>query len=137
MGGGFISLLGGLIMLILSLLGKRVLMMYVFFFSLFFSSSFFLFFFFFFQKKKTFHSQLTSLPLSPTSQVTGEPLIQRPDDNEETLKNRLAVFHESTAPLRKYYQAHGVLSRINADLPPKYVGAQIAGVEAFHEALNA
>lgn len=41
--------------------------------------------------------------------VTGEPLVQRPDDTEETVRKRLAVYHEQTSPLRKYYshfQAH-------------------------------
>ncbi len=37
--------------------------------------------------------------------VTGEPLIQRDDDRESTVRNRLAVYHEQTAPLVDYYQA--------------------------------
>ncbi|WP_104202752.1 adenylate kinase [Billgrantia saliphila] len=36
--------------------------------------------------------------------VTGEPLIQRDDDRESTVRNRLAVYHEQTAPLVDYYQ---------------------------------
>lgn len=36
---------------------------------------------------------------------TGEPLIQREDDLEETVKNRLSVYHEQTAPLIDYYQS--------------------------------
>ncbi len=35
--------------------------------------------------------------------VTGEPLIQRDDDQEETVKKRLTVYHEMTAPLIEYY----------------------------------
>ena len=35
---------------------------------------------------------------------TGEPLVQRKDDNEETIRNRLAVYHEQTKPLIGYYQ---------------------------------
>ncbi len=37
--------------------------------------------------------------------VTGEALIQRDDDRESTVRNRLAVYHEQTAPLVDYYQA--------------------------------
>ncbi|MFN2331720.1 MAG: adenylate kinase, partial [Halomonas sp.] len=37
--------------------------------------------------------------------VTGETLIQRDDDRESTVRNRLAVYHEQTAPLVDYYQA--------------------------------
>lgn len=36
--------------------------------------------------------------------VTGEGLIQRDDDKEETVRHRLAVYHEQTAPLVEYYQ---------------------------------
>ena len=35
---------------------------------------------------------------------TGEPLVQRKDDNEETIRNRLGVYHEQTKPLIGYYQ---------------------------------
>ncbi|MDR3491158.1 MAG: adenylate kinase [Gammaproteobacteria bacterium] len=35
--------------------------------------------------------------------VTGEPLIQRPDDHEETVKKRIAIYHQQTEPLIKYY----------------------------------
>lgn len=35
--------------------------------------------------------------------VTGEPLVQRPDDNVETVKNRLAVYHAQTEVLLGYY----------------------------------
>ncbi|MFG6176553.1 adenylate kinase [Halomonas sp. THAF12] len=36
--------------------------------------------------------------------VTGEALIQRDDDSEATVRNRLSVYHEQTAPLVDYYQ---------------------------------
>lgn len=39
---------------------------------------------------------------------TGEPLIQREDDTEETVRERLAVYNEQTAPLVKFY--HGLES---------------------------
>lgn len=32
-------------------------------------------------------------------QVTGEPLVQRPDDNAEVLRSRLEAFHTQTAPV--------------------------------------
>lgn len=37
--------------------------------------------------------------------VTGEPLIQRDDDKEETVRKRLSVYHEQTKPLVGYYSA--------------------------------
>ncbi|GAB2714302.1 adenylate kinase [Halomonas garicola] len=36
--------------------------------------------------------------------VTGEALIQREDDQESTVRNRLAVYHDQTAPLVDYYR---------------------------------
>lgn len=36
--------------------------------------------------------------------VTGEPLVQREDDRAETVRQRLAVYHEQTRPLVDYYQ---------------------------------
>ncbi len=36
--------------------------------------------------------------------ITDEPLVQRDDDKEETIKQRLFVYHQQTKPLVKYYQ---------------------------------
>lgn len=36
--------------------------------------------------------------------ITGEPLVQRDDDKEETVRKRLAVYHEQTEPLVNYYR---------------------------------
>lgn len=36
--------------------------------------------------------------------VTAEPLIQREDDSESTVRNRLSIYHDQTAPLVEYYQ---------------------------------
>jgi adenylate kinase len=43
----------------------------------------------------------------------GEALIQRKDDNEETVKNRLKVYHETTAPVIEYYKKKGILAEID------------------------
>ncbi len=40
--------------------------------------------------------------------VTGEPIVQRGDDRESTVRNRLSVYHEQTAPLVEYYQRWAV-----------------------------
>ena len=42
-------------------------------------------------------------------------LVQRPDDNEETVRQRLAVYRERTQPLIDYYAKKGLLRRIDAD----------------------
>lgn len=60
--------------------------------------------------------------------VTGEPLIQREDDNESTVRHRLTVYHEQTAPLVDYYQAW---AKQDAQQAPQY--AKVAGVGSVEE----
>lgn len=48
---------------------------------------------------------LTHKPNIPDQDdVTGEPLIQRPDDSEDTVRKRLTIYQEQTSPLQSYYQ---------------------------------
>ena len=54
---------------------------------------------------------------------TGEPLVQRKDDNEATLKKRLEAFHTQTTPLVKYYMSK--LSTIDAAKPQATVQDQV------------
>lgn len=42
-------------------------------------------------------------------------LYQRSDDNEETIKNRIAVYEKSTQPIIEYYQKQGKLIKVDAD----------------------
>lgn len=42
----------------------------------------------------------------------GAPLFIRDDDNEETVANRLKVYHEQTEPLIKFYEGQGVLKTV-------------------------
>lgn len=48
---------------------------------------------------------------------TGEKLVQRPDDNETTVQQRLAVYHQQTAPLVSFYQN---LSNNSKDHKPQF-----------------
>ncbi|WP_444941157.1 adenylate kinase [Microbulbifer sp. ZKSA004] len=60
--------------------------------------------------------------------VTGEALIQRTDDTEETVRNRLAVYHEQTAPLVGFYRELEVRS---PEAAPKY--SKVMGVGGMDE----
>jgi adenylate kinase len=55
----------------------------------------------------------------------GSPLVQRDDDQEETVKHRLEVFHEQTAPLADYYERQGLLRRFDGSRAPDEVHAHI------------
>ncbi len=63
--------------------------------------------------------------------VTGEDLVQRDDDKEETVRNRLEVYHNQTEPLVSFYQNLAEKS----DKAPKYV--RIAGVGSVEDIKNA
>lgn len=43
-----------------------------------------------------------------TDDVTGEPLVQRSDDNAATLQKRLLTYHQQTDPVAEYYKTKGV-----------------------------
>lgn len=53
--------------------------------------------------------------------VTGEPLIQRSDDNVETLRKRLASYHSMTGPVVEYYRKQGIWTKIDAAQAPGVV----------------
>lgn len=52
---------------------------------------------------RTYHVVFNPPKVDGRDDVTGEPLIQRDDDREETVKNRLKVYHELTEPLVNFY----------------------------------
>ena len=43
----------------------------------------------------------------------GGPVVLRDDDKPETVRQRLAVYHEQTEPLKGYYQSKGLLSSVD------------------------
>jgi adenylate kinase len=51
----------------------------------------------------------------------GGPLVQRTDEDEETVRRRLEVYRESTAPLLKFYSERGLLREVDADGPEEQV----------------
>jgi len=58
----------------------------------------------------------------------GGELYQRPDDNEEVIRNRFRVYTEQSAPLIGYYERKGILVRVDASLPPDEVFRRVAEV---------
>ncbi|RUO64956.1 Adenylate kinase [Pseudidiomarina planktonica] len=53
---------------------------------------------------RVYHVQHNPPKQEGKDDLTGEDLIVRDDDKEETVRKRLAVYHEQTEPLVKYYQ---------------------------------
>lgn len=52
---------------------------------------------------RTYHVKFNPPKTAGKDDATGEDLIQREDDKEETVRKRLAVYHEQTKPLVDYY----------------------------------
>ena len=67
--------------------------------------------------------------------ATDEPLIQRADDKEETVRKRLSVYHEQTKPLVGFYQALAATGKASA---PKYTRINgVGSVDAIRAQLLA
>jgi adenylate kinase len=76
---------------------------------------------------RTYHVKFNPPKVAGKDDVTGEPLIQREDDKEETVKKRLDVYHSQTKPLVDYYSRWAAESGQSGDAgAPKY--RKIAGV---------
>ncbi|MBY4595255.1 adenylate kinase [Ottowia caeni] len=54
---------------------------------------------------RTYHVKFNPPKVEGLDDVTGEPLVQREDDKEETVKKRLQVYSEQTRPLVDYYSS--------------------------------
>jgi adenylate kinase len=52
---------------------------------------------------RTYHVEFNPPKVEGKDDVTGEPLVQRPDDTDETVNKRIASYHALTKPLINYY----------------------------------
>ena len=66
---------------------------------------------------RTYHVKFNPPKVAGVDDVSGEPLIQRDDDKEETVKNRLDVYSAQTRPLVDYYSSWAAKDAASA---PKY-----------------
>lgn len=74
---------------------------------------------------ETFHKRFRPFERCPNDKCEGQYLYQREDDQEETVKKRIKVYLENTAPLIEYYQAKGVLVEVNGDQAIEKVTAEL------------
>ena len=61
----------------------------------------------------TYHISFNPPSEEGVCDICGETLVQRDDDKEETVRNRLEVYHEQTEPLEKYYAEAGLLHNVD------------------------
>jgi adenylate kinase len=77
---------------------------------------------------RTYHVLFNPPKVEGVDDLTGEPLIQRDDDQEETVRKRLAVYHDQTEPLIEYYTKW---AESGEGAAPRYV--KVAGVGKVEE----
>lgn len=67
---------------------------------------------------RSYHIEFNPPKVPGKDDITGEDLVQRPDDQEETVKQRIAIYHSQTKPLIGYYMQWAATGDPRA---PKYV----------------
>ena len=81
---------------------------------------------------RTYHVKFNPPQVPGKDDATGEDLIQRDDDREDTVKKRLEVYHAQTKPLVEYYAKWAASGDARA---PKYRRVDgMGGVEAIRDA---
>ena len=74
---------------------------------------------------RIYHVEFNKPKQEGLDDVTSEALVQREDDQEDTVRHRLSIYHEQTKPLVGFYQ------NMSGDNAPVY--HKIAGVGAVEE----
>jgi adenylate kinase len=77
------------------------------------------------QSGRVYHIEFDPPKHEGRDDVDGSPLVQREDDKPETIRKRLAVYHEQTAPLIEYYEDRGLLRRFDGTRSPTEVHDRI------------
>ena len=74
---------------------------------------------------RSYHKIFNPPKKDMTDDVTGEPLVQRSDDNADALKKRLDTYHKQTTPVVGYYQKTGIWKAIDASQQPGQVWSSL------------
>jgi len=84
---------------------------------------------------RTYHVIYNPPKVEGKDDITGEDLVQRDDDQEETVLKRLEVYHEQTEPLIEYYLSWSNSGKAGS---PKYVKVQgVGSVEEIRDTIFA
>lgn len=77
---------------------------------------------------RSYHTTFNPPKKPMTDDITGEPLIQRSDDNADALKKRLVTYHKQTSPVVDYYQKSGIWTGIDASQQPGQVWKKMLAI---------
>ena len=82
---------------------------------------------------RSYHVDFNPPRVAGKDDVTGEPLVQRADDNEATVKERITTYHAQTKPLINYYVSWGTNGEPRA---PQYIHIQgMSSVEHIRDTI--
>ena len=84
---------------------------------------------------RTYHLVFNAPKVEGKDDVTGEDLVQRPDDQEDTVRQRLEIYHQQTAPLVDFYK--GLLAAEEAGAPAYHYVAGVGSVDDIKNAVFA
>jgi adenylate kinase len=76
----------------------------------------------------TYHIKFNPPKTGGVCDKDGETLVHRDDDREETIRKRLAVYHDTTALLKDYYGKTGKFTVVDGDDDPENVYGKIKGI---------
>ncbi len=82
---------------------------------------------------RVYHIDYNPPKISDTDDVTGEKLIQRDDDKEDTVRNRLKVYHDQTKPLINFYKT---LGQTNHNGPRYYTIPGIGSIDEIYQRIR-
>ena len=74
---------------------------------------------------RSYHIEFNPPKIEGKDDETGEPLVQREDDREDTVEFRLNTYHEQTSPLVEYYGEKGVLGSVDGMGTPDEIYSRI------------
>ncbi len=83
---------------------------------------------------RTYHEIYNPPKVEGKDDVTGDDLVQRADDREETVRKRLQIYHELTKPLVEYYLSW---AQTTERMAPVYIGVDgIGTMESVRDAIS-
>lgn len=77
---------------------------------------------------RSYHKIFNPPKTTGVDDITGEPLVQRADDNVDALRRRLVTYHQQTAPVVDYYMKKDIWSAVDATKDPDMVWTSIQSV---------
>lgn len=82
---------------------------------------------------RTYHLVFNAPKQAGKDDVTGEDLVQRADDHEDTVRQRLTIYHQQTAPLVDFYK--GLIASEGAAAPAYHYIAGVGSVSDIKQAV--